>query len=156
MCDLGGEKWTGSIICKLLVKKTFCKKMSYKMGVGQIYLFINQLLLFIIKLDWWSKHKHNEVCGKTYLFRTYIQQISNISVLLRIHWTKPVLYMFLLIYKLYIYTAQVLWKYQHKLYIKHIFKIEAFVHCISLIIVIYITLKLFINNTVIKSLFLPV
>lgn len=27
------------------------------MGVGQIYLFINQLLL----LDWWSKHKHNEV-----------------------------------------------------------------------------------------------
>lgn len=31
------------------------------MGVGQIYLFINQLLLFIIKLDWWSKHKHNEV-----------------------------------------------------------------------------------------------
>lgn len=31
------------------------------MGVGQTSLFINQLLLFVIKLDWWSKHKRNEV-----------------------------------------------------------------------------------------------
>ena len=61
--------------------------------------------------------------------------------------------MFLLIHKLYIYTVQVLRKY--KLYIKHIFKTEAFVHCISLIVAIYITFKLFINNTVIKSLILP-
>lgn len=32
-----------------------------------------------------KKITYNEVCGKTYLFRTYIQQISNIS-LLRIHY----------------------------------------------------------------------